>query len=65
MRISPTAGINAAELGAQPVMTYQVMGGGRFFPSVSREVKFENYTYEVDTNVNGINSCFSQHTNDP
>ena len=31
-------GIDHEMLGAQPGLTYQVMGGGRFFPSVSRKV---------------------------
>ena len=31
-------GIDHAKLGATPTVQYQVMGGGRFFPSVSREV---------------------------
>lgn len=30
-------GIDHAKLGAQPTLTYAVQGGGRFFPSVSRE----------------------------
>ena len=30
-------GISHAQLGATPTAQYQVMGGGRFFPSVSRE----------------------------
>ena len=31
-------GIDYKKLGVQPGLTYHVMGGGRFFPSVSRKV---------------------------
>ena len=51
LMLSLTAGVNTAEMGVQPVMTYSVFGGGRFFPMVSREVGL-SVTYIIPSSVN-------------
>ena len=37
----------ATELGAIPVTQYSVMGGGRFFPMVSREVSLIDHSTDL------------------